>query len=65
METKKYSTSKSKTFDKESSLGDLIEWVANTLETENIEVITNTPADYDVSIQTKHKYKITIVNLNE
>lgn len=65
METKKYSTSKSKTFDKESSLGDLIEWVANTLETENVEVVKNYHDDYDVSIQTKHKYKITIVNLNE
>lgn len=65
METKKYSTSKSKTFSRDTYAGDLIEWVVNNIETENVEVITNTPDDYDVLIQTKQKYKITIVNLNE
>lgn len=51
METKKYSTSKSKTFDKETDVRTIFAWV-----------FCNIPDD---KFKTDKKYKITIVNLNE
>lgn len=61
MEHQKYSTSKSKTFDKETYIGDIAEWLDRNIDT----VSTNSDLTTDPIFKTKQKYKITIVNLNE
>lgn len=52
--------SKSKTFEKEDEIGPLVDWFYKQLETVDREIIQNTPPDYDIRTELKHKYTITI-----
>lgn len=52
---------KSKTFEKESDVGDLIQWFLNQIETEDVEVpYSGAEPSCDVIVQTINKYTITI-----
>jgi len=53
--------SKSKTFELQAEIGDLMDFVINNIETEDREIIyRGAEPSIDVRIETKHKYKITI-----
>lgn len=53
-------TSKTKTFEAESEVGTVIDWFMKHIETEEHEIIQNTPPSYDVEDRTTKKYRITI-----
>lgn len=51
---------KSKTFPAETEFYEIIEFFNEHIKTEDVEIITNTPPDYDIEVRTVKKYKITI-----
>jgi hypothetical protein len=59
-------TSKSKTFEKQSEIGDVIDFVIAQVETEDREIIYNgAEPSMDVKIETSHKYIVTITKVEE
>lgn len=52
--------SKTKTFEAETEVQVLLDWFMSLVETEDYEIIQNTPPHYDVEVRTVKKYKITI-----
>lgn len=58
-------TSKSKTFNQQSEIAGLIDWVVEQVETTDREVIQVTPPDYDVRVELNHKYIITITKVKD
>lgn len=53
--------SKSKTFELQAEIGDLMDFVINNIETEDREIpYSGAEPTMDVRVETKRKYKITI-----
>jgi hypothetical protein len=58
--------SKSKTFAKQSDFGDLMDFVAMQIETEDRQIVHNDAEPWlDVKIETTHKYIVTITKVEE
>lgn len=56
-------SSKTKTFEAESEVYHLMDWVREHIEAKNEEIIRNTPPDFDLEVRLVKKYRITIAEV--
>jgi hypothetical protein len=58
--------SKSKTFDKQSDFGDLMDFVASQIDTTDVEIVHSDAEPWmDAVTKTAHKYIVTITKVEE